>query len=373
MIDLFRVRMTARAGGWAHTALTPDSDGRLYVGQGRAVDEFEAAFGTLVEAPYPTVALNSCTSALDLAYELIGIGPGDEVITTPITCTATNLPLLRRGARIVWADVDRMTGCIDPADVARKVTKRTKAIVAVDWGGRPCDYDALRSFGVPVVEDAAHALLARYNGKSIAQTGGDYVCWSLGPIKHLCAVDGGMLLAPLEQMERARLLRWYGLDRTSTADFRCQQDIREAGTKSHMNDVNATIGLANLEGIGRDVDRHRDHARVIASEIRGPGLTIPPYTRASSYWVFTLLADDRDGFAQHMADADIQVSRVHARNDKHTVFAPFADANLAGVDSFDAHQVNIPCGWWLDHADVNDVALRAREWAFRDLALAVRT
>ena len=114
-----------------------------FIGQGPKVEEFEQALQETLDCPYPPLTTNSCTSALDLALHLIGVGPGDEVISTPMTCTATNGVIVNRGAQIVWADVNPFSGLISPEDVGRLVSRRTKAIMAVDWGGKPCDYETL--------------------------------------------------------------------------------------------------------------------------------------------------------------------------------------------------------------------------------------
>ena len=129
MIDLFRPHISKEMRVVAYDAL-----GEKCVTQGPKVDEFERKFCKKFGLDN-AVSVNSGTSALELAYELLGIGPGDEVITTPLTCTATNIPLLRAGAKIVWADILDDTLCIDPEDVARKVTDKTKAIVQVHLGG----------------------------------------------------------------------------------------------------------------------------------------------------------------------------------------------------------------------------------------------
>src|SRR5260370_38064674 len=129
-----------------------------FVGQGPRVDEFEIAFANMVGLSEAPLGVNSCTSAIDLALHLSGVGPGTEGITTPITCTATNAGIATRGAQIAWADVDPLTGNIDPKSVAERITPKTKAIISVDWGGRACDYATLRQFGLPVIQDATHSL-----------------------------------------------------------------------------------------------------------------------------------------------------------------------------------------------------------------------
>lgn len=354
--------------------MSPDAPARVaetlmsgYLGQGPRVDEFEAAFATWAGVP-EVLATNSGTAALHLAMRLIGgrrwsndIMDGSEVITTPITCTATNTAPALAGYRLVWADVDPLTGLIDPDDVRRKLTRRTRAIIAVDWGGRPCDYQALRSFGVPVVQDAAHLPLD-YTQR------GDYVCWSFQAIKHLTTGDGGALLAPPEQMERARLLRWYGLDRRSSADFRCEQNIQEIGDKLHMNDIAATIGLANLADLRGRLLSYQVNAAHIYNDLctLGHGVDVPYPGRSHSYWLFTILVNDRDAFRAHLAARGIATSLVHGRNDAHDAFRRISTGwPLPGVDEFDRRQVNIPVGWWLTDEDRRRVIDAAVSWAER--------
>jgi len=333
VIRLFKVAMAPEAERAVADVLASG-----FIGQGPKVEEFEQALQETLDCPYPPLTTNSCTSALDLALHLIGVGPGDEVISTPMTCTATNGVIVNRGAQIVWADVNPFSGLISPEGVGRLVSRRTKAIMAVDWGGKPCDYETLKSFGVPVIEDAAHAFLATIGGESIARVGGDYVCWSFQAIKHLTTGDGGALLPPPEQLERGRLLRWYGLDRRSSESFRCAQKIEEAGFKYHMNDIAAAIGLANLDLAKRNVARHRANAQFYN----------PNADQESSWWLYTLLVPRRDEFIQEMAELGIEASPVHSRNDTHPAFPP---GDLPGVDYFAEHEVAIPVGWWLTESE----------------------
>jgi len=351
MIDLFRPFVDAQAvmGQLAKT-VTPGTDGRVYLGEGPKVREFERQFAELVGLETP-LALNSCTSALDLALHLIGVGRGDEVITTPMTCTATNTPLVHRGAKLVWADVDPTTGCLSPLSVKSKITHRTKAIVAVDWAGRSCDYVALKEFGLPVIQDAAHNLLGVLPGMH-----GNYVAWSFQAIKHLTTGDGGALLVPPQQYQRAKLLRWYGLDRESSADFRCAQNIKEVGYKYHMNDVAASIGLGNLPHMPWIVAKARQNAAWLSKALKGlPTVTLPLADDNGSWWLYTVLVDDQQAFIRHMTQQGVMASQVHARNDTHTAFSYYG-GELPGVDHFAAHEVAIPNGWWLTEQDLTKVA-----------------
>ena len=392
MIDLFRPFMSPEVPETVAAVLTPDSAGRVYCGEGTRVKEFETKLGLLLNASYARAPLtmSSCTSALEMALYLANIR-GKEVITTPMTCTATSAAIVRAGGTIVWADVNPITGLIDPTDVAGKVHFRTAAIVAVDWGGRACDYRALRmDWGgnpqpdeesahdyarhanrrIPIIQDAAHSLLTEYCGQSIANLGGDYVCWSFGPIKHLsCGGHGGALVVPEAQRERARLLRWYGLDRESKADFRCEQDVEEPGWKAHMTDVDAAIGLANLSYMRGVVHQHRENASYYTRALSGvDGITLAPYDSGSAYWLFDLLVDDRESFQRYMTERGIMTSRVHRRNDEHPGYQ-YSSGPLPGVDAFDSRHVCIPVGWWLSDEDCDYIANTIISWSRSRIAV----
>lgn len=354
MIPLFKVAMSPEAPARVAEVLTSG-----YIGQGEQVERFEAALQELLGTPAPPLTTNSCTSAIDLALHLIGVGPGDAVLTTPVTCTATNSPIVTRGAVPFWVDVDPLTGLIDPAKIEQALWKasinyRPAAIMAVDWGGALCDYKVLRSFGSPVIQDAAHSLTAG--------TGGDYVTWSFQAIKHLTTGDGGALWCPPEQLERARLLRWYGLDRRSKADFRCEQNIQEVGYKYHMNDIAAVIGLANIGGVRGLIEEHRANAEAYGRHLKNiPGVALPQQNDRSAWWLYTLLAEDRQGFTSYLADHGIAASPVHARNDTHRAFR-YPNGPLPGVDHFASRNVAIPVGWWLSADDWQHIIKTVQAW-----------
>ena len=342
MIPLFKVRMAPGA-----TKRVAEVLGSGFIGQGPQVEEFERALGEFT--PHPPVSMNACTSAIHAVLMHLGVGPGDEVITTPLTCVASNAPILAVGARPVWADVDEC-GNIAPSDVERKLTPRTKAIIAVDWAGRRANYRMLRSSGVPVIQDAAHGPLL------LGSEGGDYVCYSFGPIKHLTCGDGGAVVTENKQSREAlRLLRWYGLDRTSSQDFRCAQNIQQSGMKFHMNDINAAIGLANLPDLRRAVHQHQFHAATLYEHLT-PLVTMPAWSWASNYWVFPILVPGsvRDAFKHRLAEQGVMASQVHARNDRHAAYN-FPNGALPGLDFYDACHLNIPCGWWLEDEDVDKI------------------
>ena len=171
--------------------------------------------------------------------------------------------------------------------------------------------------------------------------------------------------------ERARLLRWYGLDRDSRADFRCAQNITEVGFKMHLNDVAASIGLANIGHAARLVARHRDNAEWYTRTLHGaPGISLPPSDAGASWWLYYLLADDRASLIDHLASRGVAASPVHRRNDTHPAFH-FPNGPLPGVDHIAEHGVAIPVGWWVSDQDREKVAGAVLEWAHARVLVAV--
>lgn len=363
MINLFTVTMPPR------DELLPELEKVLYsgyIGQGPKVEEFEKAFGNYIGTD-KVLSVNSGTSALHLALRLAGV-EGGEVITTPMTCTATNFPILANGADIVWADIDSYTGMISAEDVARKLSKATRAIMVVHWGGMPADLTPIlklaRSANVPVIEDAAHALGAEWYDRKIGNTGSDFTTFSLQAIKHITTVDGGMLVVKNEKdYKRGKLLRWYGIDREGPRqDFRCEEDITEWGYKFHMNDVTATMGLVALKYLPEIVGKHRLNADFYDVHINNSRVKKPTgYAGLSSWWLYTLRVPDRDSFMRHMKECGVMTSRVHARNDTHTALKKYITP-LPGVDKFESEMVCIPVHSNLSYEDLQWVATAVNKW-----------
>lgn len=332
-----------------------------YVGQGPKCAQFETEFAALIGAEQPPLLVNSCTSAITLALWLAGVRAGDRVITTPMTCSATNTPITNLQAKVLWADVDPKTGLIDPESVERLLKEHpdTKAVIAVDWGGAPCDYAALKAickpYGIPVIQDAAHRVFA-LNGEH-----GDYVAWSFQAIKHLTMGDGGALLTPPEEYERAKLLRWYGLDRESSADFRCSQSISEAGFKFQSNDIAAAIGLANIGAVRDNIRLATMNSYEFTVLCENPKVLQPKRNPFSDWWLHTTRVKDRTGFIAHMAEYGVKASPVHRRNDEHACFAQYR-RHLPGVDEFASTNVCVPNGHWLTNADRERVVEAVNAW-----------
>ena len=355
MIPLFNVNMAHGVGQAVSETLQSGQ-----VAQGPKVDQFERLLKMWTGGDPVTV--NSGTSALVLALKLAGVGPGDRVISTSMTCSATNLAILQAGARPVWADINATTGLIDPASVKELSSKfRPKAIMAVDWGGQPVDYQALAGVanGVPIISDSAHSLGATLRGKLISKYA-DYTCFSFQAIKHLTAGDGGALVCKdSKQTKRARDLRWFGIDRTTDVEFRGELDITEAGYKFHMNDVAATIGIANIYFLPHILDAHRGNAAILDRLLDMRFVrTKPSYSHEGSWWLYTILLaspEERDGFQVYAKEQGLQVSRVHWPSHNLSVFREDLQY-LPNTERFASRMICIPVHRMADPYEVARIA-----------------
>lgn len=286
-----------------------------WIGQAHKVDKFEKKFGNKYGYEYP-LFLNSCSSALELAYHLIGISEGDEVITPVLTCTATNIPLLRRKAKIVFADIsDNLT--VSYEDIKKKITKKTKAIIVVSLGGLECDkriFKLAKEKNIPVVNDAA-----QYLGK----VQGDYVCYSFQSIKHITTADGGMLvLDNKEEYERAKKLRWFGIDRELKVRHNWQPwerremtfDIEEAGYKFQPTDIDACFGLAGLKYANPIIKYRKELCEEYQANLHLKTIC------GGTCWLMGVITENRDELAAKLKESEIETNVVHLRNDIFEIF-----------------------------------------------------
>lgn len=350
MISLFKVRMSDAAASSVKDVLECG-----FIAQGPKVDAFEDLLQKELDTHTKPVVVNSCTSSIDLALELCDVGPDDEVISTPQTCFASQIGIMHRYAKIRWADIDPWTGLIDPDSVAKLVTSKTKAIVGVNWGGKLCDFKRLKAFGVPVIEDAAHTWDSFFEAK---QERGDYICYSFQAIKFLTSGDGGMIICPnAEKEHEARLLRWFGLDRTKSESFRCTQNIKRAGFKYHMNDISAAIGICNIPEARISVLETRQNSKYLIDNIKNDDIVLPTFDDTTSFWLFSLhvLNDRKAEFEKYLAEKGITSSPVHFRNDMYDCTLKYNEGPLPGVTSFDKTQICIPNGWWLTQDELDHI------------------
>jgi len=305
--------------------------------------------------PY-CVATNSGTSALRASYAALGIGPGDEVISTPYTFIATNTAILEQGAIPVFADIQYDTLNIDPDKIAEKITDRTKAIVCVHYGGNPCDMDRIRQIGkdfsLPVVEDSAHALASKYKGDYVGSKG-DVVCFSLQAIKVITSADGGVVSTNNEELyNRIQQLSWYGIDRSKRDPKSIDplpDSIDNLGFKSNLNDIAAAMGLAGLRNVDDALESRRRIGEAYRDQLSDCSrVSLLNYSKdvTPNYQIFPVHVEDRQRFAQHMESRNIQVRLNNRRNDRYSIFGGLKE--LPSTERADKDTIIIPV-----HAGMN--------------------
>lgn len=345
--------------------------------QGPMVEKYEQALATYI-GNENIVTVNSATSGLTLALRLLDLPMNTKVLCTPLTCTATNWPVLANNLDIKWVDVDVKTCNMDLKDLRTKLDETTRVVLFVHWGGYPInlheiediktEYKNLYGKELYVIEDCAHAFGATYKYKKIGNS--NNICvFSTQAIKHLTTIDGGFITFPSEEMtKRAKKLRWFGIDRnqrtTPGGDFRLEPDVEEWGYKFHMNDVNAAVGLANLEYVDKNLTQIKTVANYYNQELKnvqGVELLETAYGASPSYWIYTIKIVDKYNFMKFMKERGIICSQVHNRNDGHTCVKMFK-TELPQLDILEKSIVCIPCGWWIDMPTAYTIVSCIKEW-----------
>ncbi|MED3514933.1 DegT/DnrJ/EryC1/StrS family aminotransferase [Bacillus subtilis] len=254
-----------------------------WLSKGPKVQQFEKEFAAFVGAKH-AVAVNSCTAALFLALKAKGIGPGDEVITSPLTFSSTANTIIHTGATPVFADIDENTLNIDPVKLEAAVTPRTKAVVPVHFGGQSCDMDAIlaiaQNHGLFVLEDAAHAVYTTYKQRMIGSIG-DATAFSFYATKNLATGEGGMLTTDDEELaDKIRVLSLHGMSKAAwnrySSNGSWYYEVESPGYKMNMFDLQAALGLHQLKRLD-DMQKRREKiaSRYQTAFQQIPGLITP--------------------------------------------------------------------------------------------------
>lgn len=293
-----------------------------WLGYGPLAREFEERFAAYIGVKH-AIALNSCTAALHLALLVSGVADA-EVLTTSMTFVASNHAIVLAGGKPVFCDIEADTLNIDAEDLARRITPQTKAILAVHYGGHPCDMGALleiaKQHNLLLIEDAAQACGGLYDGQKLGSLG-DIGCFSFESKKNLSTGDGGMLVTNDDAIaDRVRKLRWMGISRDTWSRFNnghagraWEYDVEEIGFKYGMNDIAASLGLVQLDKLERGnalrlqiVQRY--HEALVDIDGIEP-LALKEYGRSACYSMVVRL-DEREALCDFLAARNIE-SAVH--------------------------------------------------------------
>ena len=294
-----------------------------WISTGGRVREFERAFAEYLGVKH-AIAVSSCTAALHLSLVVSDIGVGDEVITTPYTFTATAEAIRYVGAKPVFVDICPETLNIDVTEIEQAITSRTKAIMPVHIAGLPCDMDALweicNKHNLVLIDDAAHAIPAEYNGQYIG-TLGDLSCFSFYANKNMTTGEGGMITTNDDALaEPLRTMRLHGIDKDAWARQSKRSiwryDITTEGYKYNMTDIQAAMGLCQLMKLNKQHERRQNFVQIYQSELaKFPQISTPfipenPKEHAWHLYIIQLHNGTRDEFVESLRDANIECS-VH--------------------------------------------------------------
>lgn len=345
-----------------------------WLGTGPKVNRFEEDFKKYKGVEH-VVAVNSCTAALHVSLIASGVGPGDEVITTPMTFCATVNAIIHAGATPVLADIDPGTMNIDPDDVKKRITSKTRVILPVHFAGRPCDMDALGSIAegskLRIIEDCAHAIETEYKGRKTG-TFGDFACFSFYVTKNVVTGEGGMVIARHESdAARIKMLALHGMTKDAWKRFSDEgykhYYVAECGFKYNMMDLQAAIGIHQLKRVEANWQHRRQIWHRYNEAFAELPITIPaplePDTR-HAYHLYTILIDkdktgmSRDDFLNAMTAHNIGVGVHYLSIPEHPYYQTTFGWNpddYPHARRIGRQTVSLPLSPKLTAEDVNDV------------------
>ena len=304
-----------------------------WITTGPKIKEFEDALCSYIGCSY-CVAVNSGTSALDIAVQTLELTKGSEVITTPFTFVATSNAIIYNGLKPVFADICTDTFNIDPEDIRRKITKDTKAILYVDYAGQPCDIKAIREitdeFNLYLIEDACHAIGAEYGGEKVGNFA-DLTIFSFHPVKHITTGEGGAVVTDDEGLyERLSLLRSHGIDKDAQDRYGPEAswayDMKHLGRNYRITDFQAALGISQLKKLDGFVDKRNELAlryQELLGDVDGITLPVVKGDVRHAWHLYTILLDesiDRDEFFKYMRSANVGVNLHYIPVYRHSYY-----------------------------------------------------
>jgi dTDP-4-amino-4,6-dideoxygalactose transaminase len=328
-----------------------------------------------------------------------------NVVSTSMTCVATNAPIVTMGAAVRWADVDPFNGMVRPSELSKEsgvINSHTKAVIVVAWAGIPPELRELsiycRRQKIPLILDAAHAFGATYEGHPIHEFA-EFTCYSFQAIKHFTTGDGGALICRSDaDFNRAKSLKWFGIDRDTAKDDygnwkggQWGADVKELGYKFNMNNIAAAIGLEQMKHIDYILEKHIHNASIynrIFHDFENITPLKVPAGALPSYWTYPILVKPttygvhpahpentsrrlqrrsyptRDQLMSALNNEGIMAGVVHVPNHNYTCFKDnnqLFSTPLHGVRIFSENQISLPCGWWLNDEDIEFIANKVLE------------
>lgn len=341
-----------------------------WTGMGFKTVEFEEAWRAYTGHPY-AYYLNSNTAGLHLAVKILkqqnGWADGDEIISTPITFVSTNHAIMYEHMHPVFADVDEYL-CLDPEDVERKITEKTRAVIFVGYGGRVGQLEKIieicKKRGLKLILDAAHMAGTRVNGVTPGTWDGvDVTVYSFQAVKNLPTGDSGMICWRVEENDKlTRQLAWLGINkdtyaRSNRGTYAWKYDVDDVGFKYNGNAIMAAIGLVQLKYLDEENARRREIVKKYTEAFKdNPKIRIidAPYAEECSYHIYELVVPDREALLAKLAEHDIYAG-VHYRDNTEYSMYTYAKGTCPKAHELSEHIITLPLHMWLTDEDVEKV------------------
>lgn len=323
--------------------------------------EFEKSVANFIENEKALV-VSSYNHALLIVLSTLGLKPGDEIIASPVSCLASNQPFVVKNLKVVWADVDPLTGAMSVEDVKNKISNKTKAIFHNHYCGYLGYIDEMNALGqangIPVIDDCIEGFGSELNNQKTGNIGSDITVFSFQTVRLPNTIDGGAIVFKDHKLfEKAKLIRDYGIDRSifrnELNEINLDCDITLEGYGGLMSEVNALIGLKQMGEIPFLINKQRTNAKKwneVLNDCKDIVPLHPTIGTNPNYWVYGVLAVDKKEAIKQFRNKGFYASSIHINNNIYSVFNNSID--LKGVNEFMEHFVALPCGWWLDENQI---------------------
>jgi len=304
------------------------------------------------------LTVSSYNHALLIVLSTLGLKPGDEVIASPVSCLASNQPFIVKGLKIIWADVDPLSGALQVDDVRSRITSNTKAIFHnhyCGYLGHINEMNALgKEYGIPVIDDCIEAFGSELEGKKTGNLGTDITVFSFQTVRLPNTIDGGALVFNNQEMfEKAKKIRDYGIERNDFRDelneINPKCDIKLEGYGALMSEVNSLIGIHQMNDISKLLIQQYNNAEFWNEKIKdikdiSPLIKTP--NSSPNNWIYGIIAKNKRKTIKQFREQGFYATSVHINNNIYSVFKNKTE--LKGVSAFMDHFVALPCGWWIE-------------------------
>ncbi|WP_445720474.1 DegT/DnrJ/EryC1/StrS family aminotransferase [Flavobacterium sp.] len=336
----------------------------LYSGQlsyGKYGKQFESSLKEYIGCEY-ILTISSYNIAMQVVLSTLGLQFGDEVISSPVSCLASNQPFATKGLKVIWADINPYTGTLCPNDVEAKITTNTKAIFHNHFCGYVGDIDAINAIGekysIPIIDDGIEAFGSEFKGNKLGNVGTDMTVFSFQTVRLPNTIDGGAIVFKTEALfEKAKIIRDYGIDRTMFRDemneINANYDIKFEGYGALMSEVNSLIGLRQIGSLNNLLIKQRINSTLwdnVIYELKGIKKLSITESTSPNFWVYGLISYNKIETIKKFRKQGFYATSVHINNNIYSIFNN--KGKLKGVSEFINYFVALPCGWWVENEQI---------------------